>query len=185
MTKGTRDRDDVRFVELYERHHDAVHAYCRRRVSPDRVEDVMGETFLVAWRKIESAPLVERALPWLYGIAYRAVLHQWRSTSRRRKLEQRLTGLAAPRPSLPEELIVTNEEARRVMESASHLKPTDQEILKLSLWEELSHAEISVALDLGPDAVRQRLSRALKNLTKTYNRLEQRTAPAAQEGGVK
>ena len=71
------------------------------------------------------------------------------------------------------------------MESASHLKPTDQEILKLSLWEELSHAEISVALDLGPDAVRQRLSRALKNLTKTYNRLEQRTAPAAQEGGVK
>ena len=58
--------NDVRFERLYDRHHAHVTAYCRRRVSADRVEDLVAETFLVAWRRIDDVPDGEAGLPWLY-----------------------------------------------------------------------------------------------------------------------
>ena len=56
----------------------------------------------------------------------------------------------------------------------------------LSIWEDLSHSEIAVVLNISVDAVKQRLSRAKKNMTREYNRLEKRRfrTPAAQKGGA-
>ncbi len=70
--------------------------------------------------------------------------------------------------------------------AASKLKATDQEILRLSIWEGLPHEDIALALDLETAAVRQRFSRALTHLTKEFNHLEKQKnqSPAAQEGGV-
>ena len=48
-----------------------------------------------------------------------------------------------------------------VAEAALHsLAPVDQELLRLSLWDELSNPEIAIVLDLEPDAVRSKLFRA-------------------------
>lgn len=176
---------DARFVSVYKDHLLAVYVYCRRRVVADRVDDVVAETFLAVWRKIDQLPAGDGVLPWLYGFAYRSVLHQWRSSYRRRRLSERLAALGADTPSPPEELLVTGYESARVLEATSRLKATDQEVLRLSLWEELSHAEIAAVLDLSVDAVRQRYSRALKQLTTEFNRLENKRSqsPAAQKGG--
>ena len=177
---------DARFVDAYERYHRAVFVYCRRRVSADRVEDVVADTFLTAWRKIDQVPDGDETLPWLYGVAYRVLMHQWRGTSRRQRLEDRLSSIGVDSPSSPEEYIVSTYESERVLEATSKLKTTDQEILRLSLWEELSHGEVASVLNLNVEAVRKRLSRALQNLTKEFNRQDGRRSqsPAAQKGGV-
>ena len=176
---------DARFVAVYEEHLRAVYAYCRRRVSADRVEDVVAETFLAVWRKIDQLPAGDAVLPWLYGFAYRSVLHNWRSSFRRRRLTNRLAGLGSETPTPTEELLVIGYESARVLDATSTLKGEDQEVLKLSLWEELSHAEVATVLGLSVDAVRQRYSRALKKLTAEFNRLENKRSqsPAAQKGG--
>jgi RNA polymerase sigma-70 factor (ECF subfamily) len=71
-----------------------------------------------------------------------------------------------------EDFVVTAEESQRVLEAMSRLKPTDQEILKLSVWEELPHSDIALVLEITPGAVKQRAYEARKNLTREFNRLE-------------
>ena len=175
-----------RFVEAYESQYRSVFVYCRRRLPADRVDDAVAETFLTAWRKIDDMPSGDRVLPWLYGVAYRVILHVWRGSYRRRRLGNRLASLGVDVPAPPEEFIVASYESSVVLEATRRLKNTDQEILRLHLWEELPHPEIALALDLKEDAVRQRYARALKNLTREFNRLEATTSrsPAAQEGGT-
>ncbi len=177
---------DARFIAAYENHFRAVFVYCRRRVAADRVDDAVSETFLTAWRKVDQMPMGDEVLPWLYGIAYRVVLHQWRGMYRRRRLGDRLSALGVDVPSVPEELILSSYESQRVFDATARLKTTDQEILRLHLWEELTHAEIARVVGLRVDAVRQRYSRALKNLTKEFNRIEttRNQPPAAQKGGA-
>ncbi len=69
--------------------------YCRRRLASDLVDDAVAETFLTAWRRLADVPVGEQALVWLYGVAYRMIGHQWRSTARRRRLETRLRSVVA------------------------------------------------------------------------------------------
>jgi RNA polymerase sigma-70 factor (ECF subfamily) len=122
---------------------------------------------------------------WLYRVAYRTVGHQWRSTSRRRRLEERLALIPEPPTPTPDESAEHSDEIRRVLEAAAHLSDRDAEILRLASWEHLSRAEIAEVLGIDPNAVSQRLLRARRNLAKQFARLEPRDrTPAAQKGGM-
>ena len=181
MTEG-----EVAFIDLYERFYRPVYAYCRRRTTGDAVDDVVAETFLIAWRKIDQVPPSSEGLLWLYGVAYRVIGHQWRTHSRRESLNQKLKGMGQAPQEIPEELLVVRHESRQVLEALSNLKPTDKEILLLSAWESLPQADIAVALNISIGAVRQRLHQAKRNLAKQYERLDRsgdRTA-APTSGGV-
>lgn len=134
---------DARFVELYERFYRHVYGYCRRRTSADRVDDAVADTFLTVWRKIDEVPAVDECLPWLYGVAYRVLSHQWRGASRRRRLDKRLASIGVDSVAAPEEYIIMRQESRRVLAALKSLKTTDQEILRLTTWEELAQKDIA------------------------------------------
>ncbi len=173
MSPLTAEREAL-FGRIYEEHFRSVYVYCRRRVSADRVDDVVAEAFLTAWRKIDEVPSGDETLPWLYGVAHRVLLHQWRGASRRRRLRERLLSLGVEPVKQPEAFVVASEESRMVWEALSRLRTTDQEVLRLSLWEELPHPEIAQVLGMRAGAVRKRFSRALKNLTREFNNVEGR-----------
>lgn len=177
---------DTRFIELYERFYRPVYAYCRRRTGAERADDVVADTFLIAWRKIDQVPRGSEVLPWLYGVAYRVLGHEWRGSSRRKRLDRKLGAIGREVPLVPEEVVVMNQESRQVFDALSRLNTTDQEILLLSAWEELPHADIAVTLNISIGAVSQRLLEAKKNLTKQYDRLDKKhhKTPAAKKGGA-
>jgi RNA polymerase sigma factor (sigma-70 family) len=177
---------DARFVRLYEAHYASVWAYCRRRIDPDRVDDAVADVFLTAWRRIEELPPEDRVLPWLYGVAYRVLAHEWRGASRTLRLREKLGAVGVHAIDMPAEQVVMREESRLVVEAAARLKGSDREILRLAVWEELKQAQIAVALGISTDAVKKRLSRARRNLANEYVRLEKkrRQVPTAQEGGA-
>ena len=180
MTAG-----DTRFVEVYESFFRLVYGYCLRRTSPDKVDDAVAETFLVAWRRIGDVPVGDAALPWLYGVAYRVLSTQWRARSRRGRLNSKLASVGITPVANALDYLVTAQESEQILEALSRLKRTDQEILRLAVWEELSHTEIAAVLDINTGAAKQRLSQARKNLGREFDRLENRTVrpPAAQKGG--
>jgi len=189
MKLGTHHRqamsdEEVRFAEFYRRYGKQLHAYCARRTHGSQAADAVSETFLVAWKKIEEVPSGEATLPWLYGVAYRVLSHQWRHRARSRRLIEKLQGFPDIEPPSPDLLLVRNEEYRLVLKASSRLRPIDQEILRLTLWEELSHADVAVVLGIEAAAVKQRAYRARRNLANEYQRLiKDPQPPAAQKGG--
>jgi len=177
---------DTAFVALYEKYYRRVYAYCRRRVSLDRVDDAVADVFLVVWRRIADVPEGDATLSWLYNVAYRVLGHQYRGRKRRRQLEKKLTAIGVEPASPADEYIVQREELNQVLDALSRLRSREQEILRLSLWEELSHVEIASILEISIDAAKQRLSRARKSLAREFQELETKKSspPAAQKGGA-
>ena len=88
-----RSAEHERFVSLYERHAALVLAYARRRIGAAEAEDVLAETFLVAWRRRDEVP--DDALPWLYAVAGNVLRNRVRSERRRAALSARLAAESA------------------------------------------------------------------------------------------
>lgn len=176
---------EARFLSLYETYHRHVAAYCRRRAEPDQVDDLVAEVFLAVWRKIEDAPDGEEALRWIYRIAYLVLTNHWRGAGRRKRLHHKLERVGVEPTRSLQEQVVMRDELRGVLEAARRLRPRDQEILRLSLWEHLSHEEIGAVLRIQPNAAKQRLHRARKALVREYEQMSKvsQFSPAAQEGG--
>jgi RNA polymerase sigma-70 factor, ECF subfamily len=178
--------DHAKFNEIYTRYAKLVHAYCARRTTFPQVADAVSETFLVAWRRLDQIGDVDSALPWLYGTAYRVLSHQWRRRSRGQQLMKRLVDSDPSEERTPEVIVMQRQENDLVLLAAQRLPKADQEILRLTLWEELSHAEVGRALSIPLSAVKQRAYRARRNLTREYSQLtRERRSPATQEGGAR
>jgi RNA polymerase sigma-70 factor (ECF subfamily) len=178
--------DHVRFTRLYEAYYPDVLAYCARRVSRTDAEDVANEVFTVLWRKLDGIE-EESTIAWLYGVAHRTITNQWRGNSRRNRLRERLDGLGAETSEPIDTVVVRRDEDRKVFDAMARLKPADQEVLRLSAWEELSAPQIAEVIGCSVAAAEQRLHRAKKRLGKTLSpSLEPSVAIhplTAEEGG--
>jgi RNA polymerase sigma-70 factor, ECF subfamily len=61
------DEDQERFTALYGTYRVRVWAYAVSRVGAQNAEEVVSETFMVAWRRFADMP--PASLPWLLGVA--------------------------------------------------------------------------------------------------------------------
>ena len=176
-------RDDAWFERFYERHHANVAAYCARRVGSVDGADATAQVFAVAWRRIDDLPDGDSGMRWLYGVARRVLGHQWRSTSRVRRLSGKVAALPVePQPG-PEAIAQSSAEHCLVREAVMGLRPIDREVLLLSAWEGLTHVEIAEATGLSHAAVDKRVARAKVRLAQRYETLagdgpQERTAPS-------
>jgi RNA polymerase sigma-70 factor (ECF subfamily) len=173
---------DVRFTRLYEAYYADVLAYCARRVNRADAEDVANEVFTVLWRRLDG---IEEAstIAWLYGVAHRTITNRWRGNSRRNRLRERLGGLGAETSEPIETVIVRRDEDRKVFEAMARLKPADQEVLRLSAWEELGAPQIAEVVGCSVSAAEQRLHRAKKRLAKVLEPSVAIHPLPAEEGG--
>ncbi len=155
-----------RFRHIYQSHYGAVSAYARRR-SPDAdvAQDVVSETFLVAWRRLADVPTGADTLPWLYGVARRVIANQRRGNQRRTDLSSRLAREWQPGDEI-DAAVISGDERETVLMAMARLRESDQEILRLSAWEELSHRDIAVVVGCSEATVAVRLHRARNRLGK-------------------
>lgn len=78
-----------RFASLFDRHAPYIHRYLARRVGTQAADDLVAETFLVAFRKRTGYdPSFPDARPWLYGIATNLIAQHRREEARQLKLRQ-------------------------------------------------------------------------------------------------
>ena len=142
---------------LYRVHHLRVRAFAQRRVGMDLAQEVVAETFLVAWRRLDDIPGV--AMPWLYRVALYEIANLRRRQAKVDRLHDALCeGRAGTAPE--DEPDDVTELARAVAIAFAELKPRDQEILRLAAWEQLSSSEGAAVLQCSVPAYRMRLHRA-------------------------
>jgi RNA polymerase sigma-70 factor (ECF subfamily) len=123
-------------------------------------DDVVAETFLVAWRRLEHVP--HDARPWLIGVARNVRLNLLRSARRQHALSNRLIETA----SSPEQS-ATSHETDAVKAALSMLPEADREVLLLSVWDDLGRGAIAQVLGCSKPNVSVRLHRARRRLRAT------------------
>ncbi|MFI2362770.1 RNA polymerase sigma factor [Promicromonospora sp. NPDC019610] len=150
---------EARFTALFESTHRALLAYAVRRVAePADAADVVAETFLVAWRRIDDVPGGADARPWMFGVARRVLANARRGDRRRLALADRL------RAHLADVVDAPSGPGTDVERALARLSGDDQELLRLVAWEGLGREEIAVVLGISRTAVRVRLHRARRRL---------------------
>ena len=162
-------RTDTRFDKIYEAHHRQILAYCLRRTSHDEAYSATNEVFEAAWRRSADVPTGDGTLPWLYGVARRVLAHQRRSAARFSRLTTKAAGYARPHQHEPDHVVVQRHEYEMVCGAVNRLSPDDKEMLLLSAWEGLTHAQIADSMNLSLAAVDKRLARAKKRLKRQYD----------------
>jgi RNA polymerase sigma-70 factor, ECF subfamily len=168
-----------RFRAIYLRNYLPILGYALRRTStPDDAADVVAETFLVLWRRLDRAPAAEETRPWLYGIARNVLANRQRS-------ERRWARLAARLRSEPGEDAGDAGPASDVVSKAMRqLSPADRELLRLAAWEDLTPGEMAAALGCSTNAAKTRLHRARKRLAQKLEPSGIQVQPRAQPGHV-
>jgi RNA polymerase sigma-70 factor (ECF subfamily) len=180
LWRRVRDDDPEAFGALFARHGERIHAYALRRTAdPGTAEDITAVVFLEAWRQRATTELTRpSALPWLYGIAANTIRRWHRTRRRHADALERLAQLPPRSPSLVDTQAEAADEARRVLDEVRKLPDRERDVLVLSVWEGLSHADIAEALGTNVGTVKSRLSRARSRLDP--DRLPLTAAPTHQ-----
>lgn len=178
---GASDRGAT-FRVLYQAHYAEIAAYARRRLDAEDAEDLVAETFLVAWRRLEDIPGGDLTRAWLYSVARRILSQGRRSRGRWERLVNRLGGLRRT-----EEVSALSEdfEDRDVVRHAlARLRPQDQELLRLAEWEELDHAQLARVFGCSANAIAIRLHRAHRRFSEALDAVDQAglTSPSPSGG---
>ncbi|MEV5749593.1 RNA polymerase sigma factor [Actinoallomurus sp. NPDC052308] len=156
------------FGELFRRHAPRLHAYAKRRLGPTLADDVVSETFAIAFRRRESFDGRSEFSAWLWGIASKLI-------SRHHRQETRMYRAFARTGVDPAEDGVTESADDRMAAAAlgphlakalAALGAQDRNALLLLAWGELSYAEIAATLDLPLGTVKAKIHRARKKLRK-------------------
>ncbi len=151
--------DRARFEQLFTSHYGALVRYALRRVGSDGAQEIVAETFLVAWRRLDDVP--ENALPWLYATARRLVANELRRHSRQLRLGRRLESLSAA--AVPDHADAVTDQLR-MRAALAELGARDQEVLRLAEWERLHTAEAAAVMGCSQSAFKVRLHRARRRL---------------------
>lgn len=150
------------FDASFEAHHAAILAFALRRVGDrETAEDVLSETFAVAWRRRDAIP--EPELPWLYAIASRVIANQARGSRRRLRLGARIASEPPATGRDPAEIVVGRD---AVLKAFAEISDRQREVLRLVAWEGLDARDGAAVVGCSVAAFRVRLHRARRALAK-------------------
>ncbi len=158
------DIDRGRFEGCFREHYARLLAFTMRRISGrEAAEEVVADTFAVAWRRRDRIPA--EPLPWLYAIATNVIADQYRSTRRRHDLGLRLVHEArADAPGSDPAESLAHRDAFAV--AFGQLGAGEQEVLRLIAWDGLGVREAARLLGCSQGAFRVRLHRARRKLAR-------------------
>lgn len=135
-------------------------SYLQRRVGTDDAPDLLGETMVVAWRRVAELPIEpERARMWLFGIARGTLLNHARGERRRWALADRVRGHVGTDAAAP-----PADAGAEVRDAIARLDPELAEVVRLVHWDGFALAEAAEVLGLPPSTARGRYARAKEEL---------------------
>jgi RNA polymerase sigma-70 factor (ECF subfamily) len=153
------DEDQERFTALYGAYRVRVWAYAVSRVGAQNADEVVSETFTVAWRRFADMP--PASLPWLLGVARNVIRDSVRAETRRDSLAAELRAWGAASEGDVADGVV---DRLAMLRALADLTEPDREILTLVAWHGLSPKEAARVVGITVATYRVRLHRARRRL---------------------
>lgn len=166
-------QDELAFEAIFERYGQIIHNYIARLVgNREEAEDLTAETFVKAFRRLDSLSEQEKVQSWLYRIATNTCL----DALRRRKIVRwidwdEFSVRFMPRLSNsddPERDAIRREEAELVKQVLAKLPEKQRACLVLFEYDGLSYAEIAQVIGTTPGTVKTLLFRARERFRRHY-----------------
>ena len=145
------------FWTLVENHGDELLAHARRMAGPEHAEDVLQDAFLRALRAYPRLRHAEHLRAWLFRITTTAAIDSHRA--RRREL---------PVDDVPAVGVEDAYDSGAFEALISALPETSRAALRLRFVEDLEYEHIAGRLGCSPQAARQRVSTAVRNLRERH-----------------
>ena len=159
LVSSLRERDAEAFRELYRDYHRPLSRFLLNMMHrPHLVEEVLDDTMLVVWNRIDAFQGNSRLSTWIYGIAYRQALSALRRHDE--PVEQ-----DADRPSeqsaASPEWGAWREQARSKLDAAiGKLSPVHRAVINLTYFDEMCYREIAEIMDCPEATVKTRMFHA-------------------------
>jgi RNA polymerase sigma factor (sigma-70 family) len=144
----------VSFEEFYRAHYAMVLRFAERRIDQERSLEICSDCFTIAWKDYDEED--PPSVTWLYKTAHHLVGNAYRSRDREQRLMDALEQQASIRDS--------GGEGMDVAAAMAALSRKDNEVLRLTYWEELSASEVAEVIGCSEQAAWKRISRAKQNL---------------------
>jgi RNA polymerase sigma factor (sigma-70 family) len=158
-------RDSFAFERFFRDHYASVARYVARRLPRECWDDVVSNTFIVAWRKYEQIETPN--LLWLYRIAGYEVAHERRRLARHPQRE--VFGDLELTDSHPLEEVID------LATAFSQLSEDDADLLRMIHWEQLERADVAELLGCSVNTLNVRYHRAKDRLATAIEQLRDRT----------
>ncbi|MGW0808474.1 RNA polymerase sigma factor [Nonomuraea sp. NPDC002799] len=155
------------FAELFDRYSAMLYRYASKRLGPEPAEDLVGETFLIAFSRRTTYDLsYTDARPWLFGILTKLVSrHHRKEAARYRAL---LRAPVDPDVESPADRVAAGVSAQAVRAelagALAALPAKDRDVLLLIAWGDLTYEEVGRALGIPVGTVRSRLNRGRRKV---------------------
>ncbi|WP_433675328.1 RNA polymerase sigma factor [Microbacterium gorillae] len=133
--------------------------YLHRRVGADDAPDLLGETLLIAWRRVDDVPAdPQQARMWLFGLARGTLLNHARGQRRRLALVDRIRSHVTSAVAAPAD------DGGDVRDAIARLKPELAEIIQLVHWDGFTLAQAAEIIGIPAATARSRYARAKEEL---------------------
>jgi RNA polymerase sigma factor (sigma-70 family) len=171
---------------LYRSHGRLVFAIAFRVLGDaGQAEDATQQTFVQAWRAAATYDPDRPIEAWLTTIARRAAIDVLRRERRHRGVEgvnAQNTGHLVTLPPSAEQI----HEVTEVRNALAELSEPERELLRLQHYDQLTQAEVAVALDIPVGTVKSRTFRAHRRLAERLSHLRDDAEPrhTRTEGGA-
>lgn len=149
------------FTQLFRQTAPRVHAYAVRQVGSDAADDLVSETYAIAWRRRSQIPLAP--LPWLLVVARNLASNHRRS--QRRSAQLWLTAVRdqwRPSSPSPDAEVLQRETALAALAVCTD---AEREALLLTAWDGLTASEAARVAGCSTHAFTVRLARARARFT--------------------
>jgi len=163
VTGQAHEHSQTTFEQLFRDTRTDLLAYILRRSrNAEDAADVLAETYLIAWQKLDRAPKGDRARLWLFGVARNLLM---KGASRRHSANALAERLANELRSADPVHLPVDEERREALRAVLAALPVrDREILTMTAWEGLTPKQIAKVMGTSANVVRVRLHRARARL---------------------
>jgi RNA polymerase sigma-70 factor, ECF subfamily len=169
ILKKAQKGDSESFALIYDHFSPKIYKFIYFRVGHKEVaEDVLSDTFVKSWQKINHVNSPAALSAWLYQIAKNNIIDYYRIKKETVALEDVEDFLEDE--VNPVDTTSLNMDQKRILQVMNQLPPEQQEVIKYKFFEDLSNEEIAYVMNKTEGAIRVIQHRAITKLKELVNK---------------
>ena len=156
--------DDVAFEYLFNRYAEAIRRLLILRIgSPDDANDLLQETFIKVYLRLERYNADYTFGQWVYTIARNTLIDHIRRRQEELPIDERFSSPPSPTPT-PEESVIRLQQRTQIEHCLESLPERYGRLIRMRFLEEYSYEEIAEKLHLPMGTVKTQIHRARERM---------------------